>query len=129
MSTAVLDASALLVLLRGEPGAKQVEGVLGDALMSVVGMGEVASRFHRLGMPPDLVARMLRPLPVTLVPADADLCWEAARLHGVTADAGLSLGDSFCLALAKRDRLPVWTANKRWKDVADAAEVEVVLVR
>ena len=42
-------------------------------------------------MPPDLGVRMLQPLPVTLVPADTDLCREAARLQAVTADAGLSL--------------------------------------
>ena len=128
MSKAVLDASALLALLRGEPGAKKVEAALGNACMSVVSMAEVASHFHRLGMPPELVEQMLRPLPVTLVPVDADLCWEAARLHALTADAGLSLGDSFCLAIAKRDTLPAWTANKTWKDVAQAAEVRVVVV-
>ena len=129
MSTVVLDASALLALLRGEPGAKKVEGALGDARMSVVNMAEVASHFHRLGMPSDLVDQMLRPLPVTLVPADAELCWAAGRLRAVTADAGLSLGDRFCLALAKRDKLPTWTADKAWKEVADAAEVRVVLIR
>ena len=129
MSTVVLDASALLALLRGEPGAKKVENVLGDARMSVVNMAEVASHFHRLGMPSDLVDQMLRPLPVTLVPADAELCWEAGRLRGVTAEAGLSLGDRFCLALAKRETLPAWTADKKWSEVADAAEVRVVLIR
>jgi PIN domain nuclease of toxin-antitoxin system len=72
---------------------------------------------------------MLRPLPVTLVPADAELCWEAGRLRGVTADVRLSLGDRFCLALAKRDKLPTWTADKRWTEVAHAAEVRVVLIR
>ena len=72
---------------------------------------------------------MLQPLPVTLVPADADLCWEAARLQAVTANAGLSLDDSVCLALAKRDTLPAWTTNKAWEDVADTAEVKVVLIR
>jgi len=129
MSTVVLDASALLALLRGEPGAKKVEGALGDARMSVVNMAEVASHFHRLGMPSDVVDQMLRPLPVTLVPADAELCWEAGRLRRLTAEAGLSLGDRFCLALAKRDKLPTWTADKKWKEVADVAEVRVVLIR
>ena len=129
MSTVVLDASALLALLRGEPGAKKVESALGDARMSVVNMAEVASHFHRLGMPSDVVDQMLRPLPLTLVPADAELCWEAGRLRRVTAEAGLSLGDRFCLALAKRDKLPTWTADKKWKEVADAAEVRVVLIR
>ena len=129
MSRAVLDTSALLALLRGEPGAKTVEAALGSAYMSVVSMAEVASHFHRLGMPPALVDQMLRPLPVTLVPADADLCWEAGRLHAATADAGLSLGDSFCMSLAKRDTLPAWTANEKWKDVAEAVGVKVMVIK
>ena len=56
MSTVVLDASAVLTLIHQDPGAKRVEGILSDALMSVVGMAEVTFRFHRRGMPLDLVA-------------------------------------------------------------------------
>ena len=43
MNAVVLDASALLALLRSEPGAKKVEGALAGARMSVVNMAEVAS--------------------------------------------------------------------------------------
>lgn len=129
MTAVVLDASALLAMLRGEPGGKKVEAALADTRMSVINMAEVASHYHRLGMPTELVSQMLRPLPIALVPADAELCWEAGRLRAVTVDAGLSLGDRFCLALAKRDKLPAWTADRKWKEVADAAEVKVVLVR
>jgi PIN domain nuclease of toxin-antitoxin system len=129
MSAVVLDASALLALLRGEPGAKKVESVLAQARMSVVNMAEVASHYSKLGMPDDVVGAMLRPLPISLIEADTDQCWEAGRLRGVTIDAGLSLGDRFCLALAKRDKLPAWTADRTWSEVADAAGVEVVAIR
>lgn len=129
MSAIVLDASALLAMLRSEAGAKKVEGTLTEAVMSVVNMAEVASHFHKLGMPGEDVAAMLRPLPITLVPADADLTWEVGRLRSLTVEAGLSLGDRFCLALAKRESLPAMTADRRWKEVADAAGVKVVLIR
>lgn len=129
MSAVVLDASALLALLRGEAGAKKVETALTDARMSVVNMAEVASHYHKLGMPDEDVAAMLHPLPVTLVPADAELAWEAGRLRAITAEAGLSLGDRFCLALAKRENLPAWTADRKWKDVANASGAKVLLIR
>lgn len=80
-------------------------------------------------MPDGDVTAMLHPLPVTLVPADADLAWEVGRLRSTTVEAGLSLGDRFCLALAKRQNLPAMTADRRWKEVADAAGVKVVLIR
>lgn len=125
----VLDASALLAMLRGEAGAKKVEGALAGARMSVVNMAEVASYYHQLGMPDADVDRMLRPLPITLVPADVGLAREAARLRCLTVEDGLSLGDRFCLALAKRDTLPVWTANRKWKEIAGLVEVKVVTIR
>jgi ribonuclease VapC len=43
--------------------------------MSVVNMAKVASHYHRLGMPAETVEQMLRPLPVTLVPADTGHGW------------------------------------------------------
>lgn len=129
MTAVVLDASALLALLRGEAGAKKVEGALASARMSVVNMAEVASHFSKLGMPDAGVSAMLKPLPVTLVNADADLAWEAGRLRGLTVTAGLSLGDRFCLALAKRDQLPAWTSDRAWREIADAAGVKIVTIR
>ena len=58
-----------------------------------------------------------------------DLGWEVGRLRSITVEAGLSLGDRFCLALAKREGLPAMTADRRWKEVADPAGVKVVLIR
>jgi len=129
VSTVVLDASALLALLKGEPGGAKVASVIANAAISVVNLSEVVSHFVRAGMPTRDVEDMLNALPFTLVPADASLAWEAGRLRADTAEAGLSLGDRFCLALAKRDGLPAWTADKAWKVVAGAASVKVVLIR
>jgi ribonuclease VapC len=128
VSAVVLDASALLALLLGEPGAKKVEGAFANALMSVVNMAEVASHYAKLGMPDDVAAAMLRPLPITLMDADAELCWEAGRLRRATAKAGLSLGDRFCLALAKREELPAWTADRKWREIAEDAGVKKIVV-
>lgn len=129
MSSVVLDASALLALLKGEPGGIKVASVIADTAISVVNLSEVVSHFVRASMPTRDVEDMLNALPFSLVPADASLAWEAGRLRADTAEAGLSLGDRFCLALAKRDGLPAWTADKAWKTVAGAANVKIVLIR
>ena len=68
-------------------------------------------------------------MPLTVVPADKALAQIAGRLRAATAEAGLSLGDRFCLALARRDGLPAWTSDQNWKKVADAVEVKVVAIR
>lgn len=129
MSEVVLDASALLALLQDEPGANKVASVIASAQISVVNYAEVASHFIRLGMPEREVDAMLDPLPMTIVPADKALGQLAGRLRGITAEAGLSLGDRFCLALAIRNGLPAWTADKVWRTVADAAKADVVVIR
>ena len=118
-----------MALLRGEAGAKKVEGALAGARMSVVNMAEVASFYHKLDMPDEDVDRMLRPLPIALVSADAALAREAGRLRRHTVEGGLSLGDRFCLALAKRDGLPAWTADRKWKEIAADVEVKIVVIR
>ena len=66
---------------------------------------------------------------MTVVEADQALAVIAGRLRAVTAEAGLSLGDRFCLALARRDDLPALTADKQWRIVADAAGVTVSVIR
>lgn len=125
----VLDASALIAMLRGERGAAKVAGAIADARLSSVNYAEVVSHFVHAGMPPEEVEAMLKPLPMTVVPVDQALATLTGRLRGVTADAGLSLGDRFCLALARRDGLPAWTGDQGWKKIAEAAEVKVVTIR
>lgn len=72
---------------------------------------------------------MLSALPYTVVAADEALGWEAGFLRAATAVAGLSLGDRFCLALARRLELPVYTADRAWKEAASAVGVKVTTIR
>src|SRR3546814_13911233 len=80
--------------------------------MTSVNYAEVVSHFIHAGMPAGEVDAMLHPLPMIIVEADQALATIAGRLRAVTAEAGLSLGDRFCLALALRDGLPALTADK-----------------
>ena len=130
MSTGpIIDASALIAMLKAEPGAAMVAAAIGDARISTVNLAEVISHFTHLGMPADAIDAMLGPLPLTPVPADTALARTAGQLRGPTASAGLSLGDRFCLALASHEGRPAWTADRAWLDVAETVGVEVVLIR
>lgn len=129
MSEVVLDASALLALLRNEPGADKVAAAIANARMSSVNFAEVVSHFIHAGMPAGEVDAMLRPLPVAIADADQGLATIAGRLRAATAEAVLSLGDRFCLALARRDGLPALTADRQWRAVADAVGVTVSVIR
>jgi ribonuclease VapC len=129
MSEYVLDASALLALLKDEPGSTKVVEVIADARICAVNLAEVVSHFIHAGMPPHEVDAMLRLLPVTVVEADEGIAIVAGRLRALTAQAGLSLGDRFCLALTLRDGLPAMTADKQWRVIADAIGAQIVVIR
>jgi len=129
MSAIVLDASALLALLKDEPGGSSVAEGVAASRMSVVNYAEVVSHFIQAGMAPSEIDAMLRPLPITLVPADTDTAFLAGRLRSATAPAGLSLGDRFCLALALREGLPAWTADRQWRTVSEAVGAQIVIIR
>src|SRR5271166_3425896 len=125
----VLDASALLAMIREEPGGASVAGAIARARISAVNFAEVVSYLAYAGVPPAQIEDMLTALPVVVIAADIELAWMAGRLRKKTAEAGLSLGDRFCLALAARDRLPAWTADRQWRAVSEKIDVEVVVIR
>ncbi|MDE2445849.1 MAG: type II toxin-antitoxin system VapC family toxin [Alphaproteobacteria bacterium] len=129
MTMVVLDASALIAMLKHEPGAEVVERVIADSKISAINYAEVVSHFCFYGMPANEVDRMLSPLPMTIIAADAKLARVAGHLRNITASAGLSLGDRFCLALAKMEDLTAFTADRSWQTIADQAQLRIKLIR
>jgi ribonuclease VapC len=120
VSSAVLDASALLAYLRDESGADVVaDAIAAGAAISTVNLGEVLSRVADRGADPARVARQMTDRGLldgaiaveSFTSADAI---EVARLRPLTRDHGLSLGDRACLALAKRLDTPALTADSAW---------------
>jgi PIN domain nuclease of toxin-antitoxin system len=130
LSLAVLDSSALLALLLGEPGREQVAAAIGDAAaMTTVNYGEAAGYFARMGASEADIRAMLAPLTVERVPFDEALAMATAMLLPATRSAGLSFGDRACLALARKLAAPALTADRAWAGVAKAVGVDVVLIR
>ena len=131
--TVVLDASAMLAYLHGEPGAHTVaEAITDGALISALNWAEVLSKVAEESQNPEelvgrlesqgILGRAVEVIPMTSI--DATII---ARLRLPTRSAGLSLGDRACLALGMRLRLPVLTADRIWAGLD--LDVEVQLVR
>lgn len=129
MTTIVLDASALIAMLKTEPGGDKVAQVIGDSKITAINYAEVISHFCHAGMPTTEVDAMLRPLPLMIVSADEKLARLAGHLRTLTSSVELSLGDRFCLALAKLENLPAWTADRQWQSIAEAIQVEITIIR
>jgi PIN domain nuclease of toxin-antitoxin system len=117
----VLDSSALLALVKNEPGADFVLSVLPRSVLSTVNLAEVVAKLSDLNLP-------LAPLDATLSEANVEIVaftQSQARLSGElrsqTRKRGLSLGDRACLALALARGLTAVTADAAWVGATDAA--------
>lgn len=124
----VIDASALLALMRSEPGGDKVAPHVEQGLMSIVNLAEVAGYFVKAGAARVDVERQLRGSLPQLVEPSKSQALDAAALIPHTRSAGLSLGDRFCLALALAERRPVLTADRAWARLA-IEDVRIELIR
>jgi ribonuclease VapC len=125
----ILDASALLAGLNGEPGADRVAAALDSAVVSAVNFAEVAGGLARGGNSAERVRAVLAALACIVIPADEETAIDAGLMRALTDRAGLSLGDRFCLALGRRLRAPVMTADRQWALIADDVGVRVEVIR
>ncbi len=115
MSSAVLDASALLALLKREQGGEVVaEALAQGAAIGAVNLSEVVARLAEAGMPEPDIRQVIEPLGLDVIAFDADLAYLAGMLRATTRQLGLSLGDRACLALGRRLGLPVLTTDRAW---------------
>lgn len=128
MARAVLDASALLALLNGEPGSDVVAAALEDEpVMSAVNLSEVVAKLVEAAIDAGEVRLLLEGLQIDVMAFDGESAHEAGVLRPTTRRAGLSLGDRACLALGIRLGVPVLTADGAWRSLG--LPVEVVVVR
>lgn len=123
----VLDASAVLAFLFGEPGGECLAEAVPGGLLSAVNLSEVLGRFARDGHDVHLVGRRLAAAGLEIVPFTAEDAALAASLRPKTDPLGLSLGDRACLALALARGLPALTADRQW--AALDIGVEICLLR
>lgn len=129
MITAVLDASAVLAMLRQEPGGDRIRPLLRSSAISTVNFGEVIGFYARRGVAEAAIRRLLDRLPSTRFEFDEEAAYTAGRLLPLTQAAGLSFGDRACLALAQRMNVKALTADRAWSRIADAVGVEIELIR
>lgn len=122
----VLDASAILAYLQGEPGADVVARHIETAVVSTVNFCEVISRLVDQGIAALEIDAMLAEISLEVTAFDADHALVAGHLRLATRRRGLSLGDRACLALAQARGLPALTADRAWADVDAGVEVRVI---
>ncbi len=127
MTNVVLDASAALAALNDEKGASEVWPLLPGAFISAVNAAEVATKLIDTGTAAGTANEFIQRLGLEVVPFEQVDVAATANLRQTTREAGLSLGDRACLALAWRFDMPAITADRQWRNVA--VDVEIRLIR
>ena len=129
--TYVLDASAVLALLKIEPGHERVATLMagGDCIICAVNWAETASKLADSGQPVPAVKATLAALSATVIPFDAAHATECGLLRPVTRHLGLSLGDRACLALARLTNGTAITADRPWLQLAEPLGIAIECIR
>jgi ribonuclease VapC len=125
-SVTILDASALMALIRGERGADIVAACLPRAVISTVNQAEVQTKLVSAGVDESLAWWHIAQVRCPSVPFDEDQARIAGGLVRITRPYGLSLGDRACLALAIQRKATVYTTDAAWKKLNLGIEVEVI---
>lgn len=126
MASAVLDASAVLALLKGEPGTAEVKRHVPGAAISAVNLAEVVAKLSEAGMSRSAVGSTLATLGAEILPCDEARAISIGMLRAQTRDRGLSLGDRACLALAQELSLPALTADQAWTQLDLGVAVQLI---
>ena len=126
MRRAVLDASAMLAFVRGEPGGDIVASYLGSSLASAVNIAEVGARLIDLGLTKAEVRQYIVRMSLDIVPFDKELALATVDIRLATRRLGLSLADRACLQLAAQRGLPAVTADRAWAELEVGVEVRLI---
>ena len=112
----IFDSSALLALLKGEPGGDEVRAMIADGdVCGAANWSEVAQKVAAAGGDWGLHRAILGTLGVDVEPVGEHDAERAAEMW--RPGLGLSLADRLCLALGERLGEPVVTADRAWADL------------
>ncbi len=122
----VLDASALLATLKGEPGGETVEPLLDGAAISALNWSEVLQSYEAAGLPLSGRLQQIESLGISVLPFDSRQAELTAGLFTRTRSAGLGVADRACLALALDLDAESVTADRAWAEVDVDIRVRVI---
>ncbi|MDE8654262.1 type II toxin-antitoxin system VapC family toxin [Novosphingobium album (ex Liu et al. 2023)] len=125
MTDYVLDASAVLAVIQEEPGSDRVEPHLRTGIISAVNLAEIVSKLQERNFSDAEIDEVLQLLVLDVHSFDEQAAIAAGKLRTATRDAGLSLGDRACLALAAESNATALTTDRAWEKLKVPIAIEL----
>ncbi len=127
----VLDASAIIAFLQGEPGDVLVQKALQSryCVVTAANQGEIIAKSLDRGVSAQSVQAILAELDYVVIDIKAEDGVQAGWMRAQTRKLGLRLGDRLCLAVAQRLMARVLTADRSWMPMAQPLGLEIRCMR
>lgn len=126
----VMDASVLLAVFNQEPCDPKIPELFDNAVITTFNLAEaVSSVLIKKGGDVNKVWSFIGNFVQNHYSLDDDLSYVALAITSISKQYGLSLGDRYCLALAKVLQIPVYTADKIWKELEEPLNIKIHLIR
>ncbi len=119
----VIDASAVLAVIKRERGSEVVAARLPEAVISHVNLAEVIGRLVRDGRNDAEIDLILDSLDLNPVETTLGQARNAGARAGIK---DLSLGDRFCIALGEERNEPLITADTDWAKLDVSVPLELI---
>src|SRR5579863_5939928 len=127
MNRIVLDASAILAVINRESGMEKLTpNLLARAVGSAVNLAEVQTKLVGRGWASAEAWEDATSPVREVLPFDEEQARIAGNLVTETRPLGLSLGDRACLALGIALDVPVYTAEKTWKNLKVSLRIHII---
>jgi PIN domain nuclease of toxin-antitoxin system len=128
---AVLDASAIFAIIKGEPINFVPEEILEHCVATTYNIAEVA---NKMVLKKQVNHQEIWILLESMISHPYNIDMQLSELATgfseiIDASFGVSLGDKYCLALGKLLNKPIYTADRAWKQFEALLDVEIVLIR
>lgn len=123
--TLVFDTSAILAVLRNEPGAESLAERFHGGAISAVNLAELITHGVRSGVAAEEIRADFSGLKIAVHPFDEQAATATGALTAETQRLGLSLGDRACLALAQSLGGTAITADRAWAKLKLGISIEV----
>ena len=125
----VIDTSALLAGLFGEPGADVLRRAGPGAVISSVTFSEFMAKCSDRNVPLDMARTHIARLGIAVSGFGETEALQAAALRAGTRFDNISFADRACLALARALALPVFTTDQQWSQLDAARDIDIRQLR